>query len=154
MKIRCLHLLLILLCCGLMSCGDGFRKQKYTNYKSKVENYEQSKKDQQQAKNKHDNPTESDSINVEIGIADQITSKDQKSHGFAIRKIDWVMAYMNMLFGIASSFILIGVGPTIRGGFSFDRILNKTYVKRDRTHSIIGVAIAIVGILLILALTL
>lgn len=154
MKLKLLHILLALLCCGIMSCGNGFRKQRYTNYRSKVENYEHSKKDQRQAKNKQDNPSESDSVKVEIGSTDDLIVKDSEPKGFQVKKIDWVMAYMNMLFGVASAFILIGIGPTIRGGFSFDRILDKTYVRRDRTHSIIGIIIAIVGILLILTLTL
>ncbi|MBL4705157.1 MAG: hypothetical protein JKY54_11585 [Flavobacteriales bacterium] len=153
MKIRLGHLAILLVFFIITSCGNRFKKQKYTHYRSKVEKYQHSKPDDQQSKIYMDESTESDSTitsDEEIDLAASLKDDNQ----FQVRKIDWVLAYVNMLLGIASAFILIGVVPTIRGGFSFDRILDKTYVKRDRIHSIIGIVIAILGLLLMLSLTL
>ncbi len=151
-EIYILSLLILVLSAG---CASGFRKQKYTKFRGTSPTYQQGNRNQDQIEFSND-PELNDSTDLVITDSEPKKghefSRDRKE--FTVRRIDKVMAYANMLIGISATFVLLGVIPVVRGGFSMDRLLKETYARRDRTNSIITIILSLVGIAIFVLLAL
>lgn len=154
MRVEIRSIVVLLLCVIMAGCAGGFRKQKYTNYRSTVPTYKHARGEDAEDSSV-DGAMESDSTRVDsFNTKPNGVMREHEKSPFVVRRIDKIMAYANMLLGVTGVFVLVGVLPAIRGGFSMDRLLKRSYDRGDRTTSIISIVLSLVGVLCFVLLAL